>query len=152
LIGLEEQFRNQVKQLENYQKLYDEMRPDRLGQSDFHASFETDMNSRLSSGTKIINLTIKDAIYVLDPKFSSVVGTYLKLSSEHQSKSTNLVTDYLRPNWNEHMYFTASRGTIQTSNILTKLSELDHAKVDLEFLLVERDGYETNTETVFGKV
>ena len=69
-------------------------------------------------------LKVKDAIYVLDPKFVNVMGTYIRAYSEAQTKTTKLgihiqigfclglkiAVDYLRPNWNENIHLKASRG------------------------------------------
>jgi len=55
-------------------------------------------------------MKVKDAIYVLDPKFATVLGTYLRIYSELQTKDTKLVQDYLRPNWNENIFFKSIKG------------------------------------------
>jgi len=59
IIAQEETFKTEVQRLECYKQIYEEIKSERLGYSDIHGSFDHDLNLRMSSGTKFVNLTVK---------------------------------------------------------------------------------------------
>ena len=126
-----------MQNLASYKEIYDDYMLERLGNGG--ASI-----IGITSETKYVNILVKrlvkdksidpffqvkDAIYVLDPKFVNVMGTYLRGYSETQTKTTklgnkknadrvgfiNIAADYLRPNWNENIHFKVTRGIVKPS-------------------------------------
>ncbi len=86
-----------------------------------------------------------------------MAGTYLRIYSDVHTKDSKLgkkkglplyflnsVQDYLRPNWNEYLYFESMKGNI-LSLLLTLNDIKEQTKLEFEFVLVEGDDYENHS-------
>lgn len=83
---------------------------------------------------RFLHILIKDAIYVLDPKFSNAIGTYLMIKTSDKMYKTKICFEYLKPCWNE--------------NVILQVGQENYF-VDLEFHLIEKDD-SGETDTIFG--